>query len=203
MLPDRWVIPTLTDAPSGRYRVTVGLYRSDTLERLPVSNRDGEQIGDEIVLDFIALRRPEDVIPESDKPMDTTLGTTVQLVGMDLEQITDASSPSAIQVTLHWQAIGTMADDYTVFVHLLVPDGAILAQGDGPPLSGFYPTSYWDPGERVIDQHLIPVEASTIPEGAQIALGMYLPQTGERLPVTGEFANGDRLELPLAAVLKE
>ncbi len=202
-LPDHWEIPTLADAPSGRYRVTMGLYKPDTSERLRVLNFNGDPIGEEVTLDFIALRRPGDTIPTPGHPVDVTLGNTIELVGIDAEQPTDDSSLSAIQITLHWQAIGAVADDYTVFVHLLGPDGAILAQGDAPPLDGFYPTSFWDPGERVIDQHLVPVEDVIIPEGARIALGMYLPQTGERLPAVGEFSSEDRLVLPLVALLAE
>ena len=65
-----------------------------------------------------------------------------------------------IQLTLYWQADTPIASDVTVFVHSLDSSGAILAQADGPPLEGHYPTSEWLPGKVVQDNRLLPAGQS-------------------------------------------
>ncbi|MEJ2735687.1 MAG: hypothetical protein P8189_19350 [Anaerolineae bacterium] len=78
-----------------------------------------------------------------------------------------------------------------MFVHLLDEDGVIQGQGDGPPVGGFYPTSFWDPGETVEDEHqvLLSVQAE---EGIyRLAVGMYLVSTGDRMTAD----DGDRVIL--------
>jgi hypothetical protein len=88
-----------------------------------------------------------------------------------------------------------MDRDYTVFVHLLDPDGSLVAQDDGPPVKGHYPTSLWAPGEVIIDPRSISLKE--LPSGAyQLRAGMYLLETGDRLPVVDEA----REQLPESAI---
>ena len=73
-----------------------------------------------------------------------------------------------------------LPDDYTVFVHALGDDPAPLSTGDGPPMQGRFPTSLWQPGDRIYDEHTF-----SMPEGitpTRIAVGLYRPQDGTRLP---------------------
>jgi hypothetical protein len=76
-----------------------------------------------------------------------------------------------------------MERDYTVFVHMIGPDGALAGQADGPPVGGDYPTSFWSPNEIITDERLIPTEG--LPPGTyHLSMGMYLLETSERLPAT-------------------
>ena len=68
-----------------------------------------------------------------------------------------------------------------MFVHLLDPAGTIWGQGDGPPVGGFYPTSAWDPGEVVVDERLVTVDAGAPLGVYQLAVGLYELSTGMRL----------------------
>jgi hypothetical protein len=73
-----------------------------------------------------------------------------------------------------------------VFTHLVDGENKTWAQRDNQPVDGFYATTRWEPGEIVRDQYdlLIPPEA---PSGDyRIEVGMYLAETGERLPVLVE-----------------
>jgi hypothetical protein len=94
-----------------------------------------------------------------------------------------------------------MDRDYVVFVHLLAGEDTPVAQADGPPVGGDYPTSLWSSGERIADQHVLNVE--DLPSGSYgLQVGMYLLETGQRLPVTDP--SGERLvsnAIPLAEVL--
>jgi hypothetical protein len=100
------------------------------------------------------------------------------------------------RLTLYWKGTRSPAEDYTVFVHALDHQGKIVVQADGPPVEGRLPTSSW-PRDRVIrDEHIFPqgIEA----QFRNIAVGLYLPRTMERLATVnerGEFA-ADHVILP-------
>lgn len=90
------------------------------------------------------------------------------------------AAPDGWQVTLCWESLAPLAADYTVFVHAYAADGTLLGTGDGPPMAEAFPTRLWAPGDRILDVHrLIPTT-----QPAVIAVGLYHPQTGERLPAT-------------------
>ena len=95
-----------------------------------------------------------------------------------------AISPTS--VTLLWQATAETADSYHVFIHLLDENGGIIAQSDGEPAGWTRPTSGWLPDEFLIDEHLLTMDNA----GIQLAIGMYNPATGNRVPL---FQDGNRL----------
>ena len=87
------------------------------------------------------------------------------------------------RLTLYWQASARLDTGYTVFVHVLDAQGAILAQADGPPLADHYPTTAWQPHEIVQDSRVV------LP-GPRYLVGLYDPLSGERLPA---YLDGTRL----------
>ncbi len=97
---------------------------------------------------------------------------------------TPSAAPGGqVAVTLTWQGLQTMSEDYTVFVHLLGPDGLVHGQADAWPVSGTRATSGWQPGEIINDPYTILVPADAPPGEYQIEIGLYLLATNERLPV--------------------
>ncbi len=91
-------------------------------------------------------------------------------------------------------------EDYTVFVHLLTPDGEFVAGQDGQPLEGLYPTSFWGEGETVVDGRSW--FADVLPGEYQLQVGLYLLETGQRLPVSGPHSElGDRVQLQTITVV--
>ena len=63
-------------------------------------------------------------------------------------------------------------------------EGRPVAQQDSEPVGGLRPTTTWDEGEVVHDRVgvLLPTD---LPAGEyQILVGMYRPESGERLPIT-------------------
>jgi len=74
-----------------------------------------------------------------------------------------------------------METSYTVFVHLLAPDGKMYGQQDSIPWGGRLPTTHWVAGEFIADEYHIPVPQEA-PSGIYtFAIGMYDLQTGLRL----------------------
>ena len=104
-------------------------------------------------------------------------------------------------MTLYWQPLAEMDQDYTVFVHLVDQTGRIYSQHDGQPVAGLYPTSKWKEGEVIEDVHLIDVPAD-IPTGRySLKVGMYLLSTMERLQISSGAVQSDYLVLGSVEVL--
>ena len=55
IVPDTRTIVVPADAPPGRYRVTIGLYNYQTMERLPASDAAGAALGEEVELTTIEV----------------------------------------------------------------------------------------------------------------------------------------------------
>jgi hypothetical protein len=107
---------------------------------------------------------------------------TISLNGYDLAIERDPSSrTNRMDVGLHWQALEIPSQAYTVFVHLYDKAGHLVGQHDGPPRDGAYPTTAWDRGETVLDQHEVNLDPAILPGTYDLKVGLYLPSTGERL----------------------
>lgn len=113
-------------------------------------------------------------------PLGATFGQIITLEGTHLQ-----AGPEAVHVTLRWSADDYLDTDYTVFVHLIDPDGdgQALAQGDAPPLGGRWPTSLWLPGVALDDAHTVPLPPDLPPGTYHLRVGLYDPESGMRLPL--------------------
>jgi hypothetical protein len=116
-----------------------------------------------------------------------TFGDVIQLDGYELNVASSTSKQVALD--LHWSALQRPAEDYTVFVHLLDSQGRMITQWDSQPMNGDYPTSWWQPGETVLDTRDLPLPDG-LPAGAyRLALGLYRIVDGARLPVRDASQN--------------
>jgi hypothetical protein len=123
----------------------------------------------------------------------------VRLYDYSLDQ--DRYTPGdTLRLTLHWEAMGRLVEDYSVSVKLLDLNGAVLAQQDSGPQGGWYPTSRWLPGERIADQHELRIP-SDIPLGQyRLQVSLYRPADLSRLLTLDEEAMP--MEEPLLAWVK-
>jgi hypothetical protein len=87
-------------------------------------------------------------------------------------------------LSLRWQCLQSMDTDYTVFVHVVDAEGRIWGQGDAMPVDGERPTSSWELGEIIEDEYELKIDVEGPREGYTIELGMYVQETGDRLPVS-------------------
>jgi len=149
----------------------------------PLRLRLGDLALDLGVVAVQAIERIFDIPPIS-HPLTTTLGDQVELLGYDLSAET-AVPGDTLTLTLYWRALTEMDEDYTVFVHLVAPDGSMTGQRDNSPVGGSYPTSLWLAGEVVTDAYAIPVRADAAPGKHRLEVGMYVAETGARLSIAG------------------
>ena len=153
--------------------------------------------GNEVLSDMtLLLREHLFEIPTISHPLDAELGDQIRLLGFDLEKAS-ASPNGELDLTLYWQAVETPSSGYTVFNHLIGPDGQIQGQFDSPPVSDAWLTSTWLPGEIIVDKRTIPIRQGA-PFGIySLAIGLYNASSGERLPITieGQSQSNDQLIL--------
>ena len=88
-----------------------------------------------------------------------------------------------LRLNVTWQPLQAFTEDWKVFVHLVDSKGHMLAQFDGQPLEGVYPTSQWIPGEFIEDSYPLLIPADAPPGPYQVFIGLYNEATGARLPV--------------------
>ena len=186
------ITPTL---PAGRYQLQ--LYLVDPGSSTPVG--DPIRVGTvRVLLGDRSFDRPDTELPS----LDVTFGETIQLCGYDVQEKRVALGDS-LSLSLWWcanEAIGGPDGSYTLYVHLMGPDGVVHGQVDRTPGNGKWPTSSWAPGQVIEDQIELPLEGAAPVGPYQIALGFYDPAYGDRLPVTvgtGAVASSTELILPL------
>lgn len=161
------------DLAPGDYRLLLDVYRRN---RAPVV--------EDLLLE--TLYRPPAVTlsaPEPDVPVDWRIGDSLLLTGYDAPA--RVAPGDVLRVALYWHAVDVVPGAYKVFVHLLDAGGNLVAQHDAVPVDWTYPTSQWQPGEYVRDEHVLVLD-ETVPRGDYtLFVGMYAAETGVRLDVTG------------------
>jgi len=90
-------------------------------------------------------------------------------------------------LTVHWQTMRPTDADYHIFCHL--GDETLVAQWDGRPRQGEYPTYRWFYRERVTDSYPLEVRADASPGYYPLWVGMYDASTKDRLPVADAEGN--------------
>jgi hypothetical protein len=180
---DKIPIPVASDAVApSRLRLDVGLYERGA-GRLAVIDSQ-EDVAESATVGWLKLVSTEGPPPPA-VSANYRLGNAISLTGYGLKR-----ESGHVLLTPHWSSLAPVSRDYMVFVHLLDSNGSLVAQADGPPVGGDYPTSLWAPGETVVGQHVLNVEDLS-PGVYELALGMYLLETGDRLPAID--ADGERL----------
>jgi len=168
------------DLPPIRYTLMAGLYHPEEGARLPVTGCDGCPAavgGDAIPLANVWVSSAAGV-DERDIPNQVNLGVgdQITLLGYEL------TGGDPARLTLYWRAEAPVEASYTVFIHAMDADGAIIGQFDAPPLDGLYPTDAWLPGQIILAERSL-----ALPETVQaLSIGLYDPASLTRLPVTDE-----------------
>jgi hypothetical protein len=188
--PDDRGIELPQDLEPGRYRLEAGFYPVGGGDRLPLTKGPGQLPGDTLILDYVTVPGGQAPAPPA-LSLDAELGDAVRLLGYTANPVGGTVRPGdQLDLTLQWQVLAPTDEAYTLFVHMVGPDGSKLAQHDGQPQGGFYPTAFWDPGERLEDQIRLAIPGDAEPGSYQVLAGFYLLETGDRLPVAGNDAWG-------------
>lgn len=183
VVTETFTVATTAEMPVGAYELNFSLRGAQTGEVWPLYRNNDVNPLDRVTLGYVAV--PWHGTMARATPADATFADQVALVAFEV-------SRGPLAVTLYWQALRPPQDDYLVFVHLLDEAGQLVASHDGRPVSGRFPTDAWLTGDVVEDVHPLPLDTG-LPAGSyQLNVGLYRPQSGERLPVRDR----DGSELP-------
>jgi hypothetical protein len=204
IITDSFGIPVAAAAPAGVYYINIGLYRLVGQQAVSLPLVQNGQLLDVTSLNIGPLKiggPPPGLAIAAAKPQVTLnqpfgLGPNLTLLGYDLADEAGqaiagpAAALSTLHLTLYWRSEAPLPADYTTFVHVRDEAGQTIAQKDGPPLNGAYPTSLWDPGEIIADTVQVSLPAA-LPSGEyQVIVGLYDLASGVRLTVPGSPDNG-------------
>ncbi len=156
----------------GRYDLVIAVFDPQT----------GEGFGEFVLPLGIEIEEKERsyAVPAMQAELDVSFGGQMRLLGYDLSR-----EEGGLRLGLHWQALQQMEEDYRVFVHLFDPaTEVIVAQDDAMPRQNQYPTSWWAEGEVVSDEIILSLKDLS-PGRYRLALGVYDPQTLDRLAAVG------------------
>lgn len=162
------------DLPAGEYALTLAFVRpnGDALSAFEGQTDRGTRIA------LTQVSRPPAVTTRSLKPdhaTQVTFGDAISLVGYDVVDRVAPGTP--LRVALYWYVLEPVLIDYKVFVHLADPSGDIAAQDDSVPVEWTYPTSEWQPGQTIRDEHVLAIEPSTPRGDYVLSVGLYDPET--------------------------
>jgi len=191
-LESRHDLHVLPDIPPDHYRLALNVLDA---EGSPLWEMDRAVAEVEVLPRERSFELPED-IPHR---LNLAFGEIVHLCGYGLTQA-QAAPGGSLLLTLYWQAEGPTDRDYTLFVHLLGPDGLPHGQVDRSPGGGLAPTSSWAAGQVIVDEVVLPVAADAPPGTYHIAAGFYDASHGDRLPATdaaGQSLPSDQAILPV------
>jgi 4-amino-4-deoxy-L-arabinose transferase-like glycosyltransferase len=154
---------------------------------------------------LVYLTRPDRVAvsTDPDMPLDVRFGDVVALNGYSVAQRSDPSTEvligsceggqarclkpgDALQVILFWEAVAPIDVDYTTFLHMRDEQGETLAQSDGQPLDGHYPTSQWQPGETIVQPLDVDLPRGLATGSYSLYVGLYQLDTMARLPLEND-----------------
>jgi len=119
-------------------------------------------------------------------PINISLEDKVKLLGYDLD-VSEAWLGGKITVTLYWEALQPFDRNKQVFVHLY--DGNLWAQHDGAPECAINPTTRWEPGQRIVDPHILDLPEEMSVNRVPLIVGMYDLVSKERMVVNGSGEN--------------
>ncbi|MCS7285815.1 MAG: glycosyltransferase family 39 protein [Anaerolineae bacterium] len=163
------------EIPSGRYPLILGLLKADTREYIVAGKRKYVLLGHV----EIEGRKPEFHYEKQPSHLvNAQVGDFAVLRGFDWEK--DAGH---LLLTLYWEALGSASEPYKIFLHLVAPDGRVLAQADSFPQGGTLPTTAWIKGERLLDKLKLALPPDLPPGLYRLIAGMYDPDSGKRVPV--------------------
>ncbi len=125
-------------------------------------------------------------------PLAIDFGGDITLLGYDLSAST-VRDGDTLRLDLYWKAQHPLPTVLSSLAHVIDPDFNIYAQQDNIH-PGNHPTPLWEPDKYVKDTHRLTIPPATPPGDYPIEIGIFDPNSGQRLPVLTE-SEGNRGEV--------
>ena len=171
-----------TDLESGNYVMDLGVFDSNQGKYKTIYSTDFDVLERERIF----------VLSDDVVQIQGVFGNKIEMLGYNLY-----SNEDSLEVQMYWRPIDYIDIDYKYFVHVR-HNGEIIAQIDSMPQEWTYPTSWWSPGEIVLETVKLDISADLIND-TSLSVGFYNPSDGERLTVTDlsdQLLQSDWIVLP-------
>lgn len=137
-------------------------------------------------------RFPEDGRPAIAHPAEFNFDNQLRVLGYD--------QASENQVTLYWEALEPLDEDYRVSLVLRDTLGQSWGRWDGRPTAYLYPTDRWQPGQVIFGRIDLPQVAGRPPGDYGLEIGVYTEADPEGLDVLDQAGTAQGKRAMLGAV---
>jgi hypothetical protein len=138
---------------------------------------------DEWLPDEVRLVRFSGVAPTTHYPLRADFENGLQLGEVSLASTARAGALLPVEFT--WRASTRPANNYSLFLQLLNPHGALAAQHDSLPVGGYALTTTWPDHVPIISRHALVLPQKLPPGDYRLIAGLYDPANGQRLALAG------------------
>jgi hypothetical protein len=164
-MPGAWQYPDVLTRLAGSSRYLLPTGSPDLLELV-----DGS-LSPPVGPDYVSLDQP--------------FGSAIVLRGYALHRCQQEEG-RVLRLTLYWEDVARLDQDWRVKAHLLGSDRTLIAQADNVhPARGARPTTRWQPGEVVRDVHDFRLPPGTHLSAARVVVGLY-QIVGDEFPSLAE-----------------
>jgi len=132
-------------------------------------------------------------------PLHITWGDRLLLRGYDISTAR-LQAGERLELALHWQALAPMNVRYRAFVH--VEGDRIWGQHDDDPVCRLR-TDEWRPPQAGVGQFRVSLDPNTPPGRYPVLVGVYDPETGERLEARDEHGRSLGSAVELTTIIVE
>lgn len=116
-------------------------------------------------------------------PLEVNFESQIQLLGYDLPT-RRVKTGDSLPITLYWQALQWLGEDFVIFVRLLDNEQHSVWGGYDRLAKENYSTLFWAPGEFISDGFAVPVAADAPPGVYVLNLGWYRRVNGQAESLT-------------------
>jgi hypothetical protein len=135
------------------------------------------------------------VIDPTDQPL-AAIEVSGGAIWLRSVAVAPAKVGEALPVVLYWEALAPVNESYTVFTHLVGPDGQMVAQQDNLPVMGLAPTDTWAVGKLIRDPYQLPLPATSGVGNYQLLVGLYTA-AGRQSVTLADGSTADQVAIPV------
>jgi hypothetical protein len=136
-------------------------------------------------------KMPDEVVSEAvpaQYPQLVQFGDSIMFLGHSLDT-SSVVTEGKIGITLYWQCLSPMGENYTVHLKVLNSGYHVYGQQDGMPVHTGFPTNQWEEGIVVKDERQIRLLPGSPPGLYDIEVSVYNPYSQRSLePQSGRLA---------------
>lgn len=142
-------------------------------------------------LDYAAVYKVPPEVPPAAYPYEhvslVDFGGKIRLLGWEVgEELAELDELYYLDVTLYWQSLQPMAENYRVYLKLVDSAGQVWRENDSRPVFDSFLTSQWEEGVILRDRHGLEVPHEAPPGVYYVSLALFDPELDRSLKPAGE-----------------